>query len=924
MALYVRALLPSLVLAMAIISTGHAWAGTYVDCNGKDHPWHVTKTHALMWDGKPYVPFGGMFVSSYLSNPTRQNLAMDRSRLDVDRQAGIEDLYLNPCVAPAARTQLVINMFESLGFHYGIEFPGGISSDPKRQRGYLIGTSAPALLSKRGVAKFPDSGNALEAWYIVVGAVDGRVLESGMAMRTAGDFAIRVSHCPAGGALARIVPLVSTNRWISPNANRLIAWLKPLRLGADMRFLLDPLGNEYSPPRAFLPISQKWRTAFAIWLKRRYQTIAALDLAWGIHSGSLTKFIQAARLVPLISGPRQSKWPQHGYAVDDRSGKILAINMAISRLWPDACHFRDVFLRRRADRICKQLRKFCDVPIVAKRFHQSTRIWISRNPKEGFDGLGMETYGTGNELGRFSAAATWADIAQSKRPLWCIVTETSPAHWQNRYIGFKTQTQMYRDYNLLLSLGAKGIFAFGLSLRASRGDNQWTIFELNNDPRQLEWLALFGDAARARTHWLAYVPNVAYWFPVENTDARSFMEANTPQYGLSGAWTGRDAVLDLGPGRWVAPVFYPSGLPLVLYNSQLLANPALATDAAELRSQVPPNHRCLVKLSDPVHLPPRLGSHFAMAPPTLVKLTVSRIAKDVQATLWRGRFDQQQALFQATANPVQLEIRSAAKNRIITSAMVQLPTSGGFERLALPLTVDLPGLFLQRKHFLLNNPEFGVTGAAFAEKVGAAPKGLFIRGIPLADMSVKSVAFHEVRVKFQASAGFSSTQGVKGWSYAAVNFTGAGNLVQNATMATYDASDMTWIASPPGTGSQVSLTARKQDMTEGNADWSLRYWTATRHYNQVAISGNLIAAADVGVSIVYYNAATETQTNVAGTTFVKAPPTRSIPIKVSLRDVNPGDRIYFEMQNYGSKGNGSGVMETWNPTIVASYSSPER
>ena len=218
---------------------------------------------------------------------------------------------------------------------------------------------------------------------------------------------------------------------------------------------------------------------------------------------------------------------------------------------------------------------------------------------------------------------------------------------------------------------------------------------------------------------------------------------------------------------------------------------------------------------------------------------------------------------------------------------------------------------------------FGSHGSSSAAIAGAA---LAVLGLAVGT-GLAPAASADTISTFQASSGFSSIQGANGWSYAAVHYPGASTLASSEFTGTFDSATSEWTFLCPGV-SNLNISSTQQNMAEGNAYFSLRYWTASRHYDSVSITGNLIATADLGANIIYYNATNQSQTNVpirgSDTTYLQAPPTQTVAMDASLTNISAGDRIYFELQNTGlSNANGSGVMETWDPTITASYAVPE-
>ena len=651
----------------ALLASASA-AGTFVDCDGGSHEWSITDTHVLLWDGEPYVPFGGMYAGRAFWDDSDAALDRDRQILTAIREHGIEDLYLNPVrEVPPPRLQQVIDILEELGFRYGLQ----VCTPPtSRMGGYDIRPERPA--------EPLDPGGAVE----------------------------REPNTEAA--------------WIADeDAARTCDYLRQLRLGPGFRFLIDPIGNEYHPPRFFLPADEAWRSEFAAFLEGRYGRPQLLAQAWGLAKPMDSA--QASRLVPIAVEN------ETGHAADAADGSIFRVDLSVSRMWDDMCEARELSLRRRLNNLCDTLKAVCDVPVIAKRHHEATRVWINRDEEGGLDGLGMESYGGGDRLGTFNAAATYAEVAQARRPMWCLVTEFNGCTWTDRHIAYPTRGEMYDDLNLLFSLGARGIFMFGLSLAGSDGDKNWTIFELIHDPRQLEWLATFGRAARERREWLDVLPNTAFSYPPQPSDANAFT-AGPEEFGLSGSWSGERSILKLGPGRWLAPVFYPDIAGPLLHSPPLRSHPRFLAEATLLRERGTPHHE--TSLAEPLALPPNLAQEFAEAPEPPVDVRVLTHEDAVEAVHWLDAAGESHLALRATGEAVEVTLDAPGPAR------ARLPGEANIAPVELPLTVTLPGAPPAPRTFILGNPGFMAEPVAFECEVGDSPDALELVGVELPRLSM--------------------------------------------------------------------------------------------------------------------------------------------------------------------------------------------
>ncbi|MDX3906780.1 MAG: hypothetical protein QHC78_13930 [Pigmentiphaga sp.] len=710
-----------------------AEAGTYKDAEGRAHDWSVTADHVMEWDGRPYVPFGGMFTSAWLTRPTVATFEQDRRSLQQIKAAGVEDLYLhvmNKGASPES-TQRLIDEFERLGIKYGIQPAHTFTTVTE---GYYINSKALATNIKnpgRVVVTLPGSirlTSASSVRYFVFSRSNGELIDSGE-VRPDGKrkLVVDLKNVPSGGARVKFLPEIRSGRWIDPNDATLINWVQDLRLGPGFRFFLDPFGNEYRRPANFLPKSSEWRKFFSSWLSQRYSTLEALNKAWGVSGDQLSSFESAAKLIPITVEAAATAEEEWGSALIDGETRIVRVDMRRSRVWLDMSEAIDENLQTLAQTAMQRLRQVVDVPIIAKRHHEATRIWISREESRGLDGLGMESYGSGKKLARFNGAATYVEALQSVRPTWLLVTEHNRDAWNGDYVGYRSRGDMYQHFNALLALGAKGIFVFGLNLKSSSGDSQWTTFDLSNDPRQLEWLGTFAKAARANLAWLKYKPKVAgVWYPVQSSDARSFLTESLPDYGLSGSWRGASGVVENSAGEWVVPVFYPDRFAQVFYSSALTQSPILGQEAAVLKAVGSKAKQGAGFKSQAT----RGISSSVGAAEALVKTSVQSVNGVAEIVRWDREDGREQVEVRSLVDrPLKIDIRASQPFVVIAGDEEHQgqSTSGG--------SYTLAAVESESKEFTLKNSAFSAN-RRFGQRVSVSGKPLILEGRGMNDLHI--------------------------------------------------------------------------------------------------------------------------------------------------------------------------------------------
>ncbi|MFT4248554.1 MAG: hypothetical protein QM581_11105 [Pseudomonas sp.] len=512
-------------VAIALCLSFPTYAGVYQDSAGKKHEWHISDDHSMIWDGERYIPIGGMFVSRYVSNPTAANLSWDRQTLQKIRSAGVRDIYVNASFTRATPGdfQKVIDLLEELGFRYGIQAPVSMKADA---RGYYIDPAAYiAVAGEDGKAsvdmskKLPKSIQLEKSGLYLVYNRSGKY-KVGNIQWTANSATISDAVIRRGDTV-KIVPAVVTHNWIAENPDKLLAWLKSIRPGAGYRLLLDPMGNEYSPPANFWPSPEKWGKEYAAWLAAR---------------GGASNEVN---VLPVTSN----------IAIDLATNKAIVGSSSASS-WKSTKEAIDDVLRSKIYENLEKIRQISGIPIVAKRHRQATRIWISLDPKLGFDGLGADSYGSGSNLLRFNALQAYVEASQSRRPTWVLTTEYSHDAKKNNYVGYKDSDDLWSGITSLLSNGSRGVYVFGLSLSSNDNDRNWANYDLVKSPENLKWLSEY----KVEESTLSLRPKVVLTYKVVSDDLRPFLPdaANA----LNGAHAGPLSTIRVPSGYVMVPAFY--------------------------------------------------------------------------------------------------------------------------------------------------------------------------------------------------------------------------------------------------------------------------------------------------------------------------------------------------------------------------------
>ena len=550
------------------VATG---SGVYVDRAGESHPWYITDTHALIWDGKPYIPIGGMYNSGYFFWTARgQSLAsqegawrLNVARLDLMKDRGIRDLYTNftgPAVPPTAM-QRWVDALEERKFRYGLEITEGPGETdrvwmprPSQFRIRVAGDTFDLKLNRKDLVKadempssasFP-AGARVRFVFLHERQVIGAAITVASVSGAGDELEASVPVPPAGSAGCDLlyVPELLVSCSTPPHMfagyaayeQRVTAWLRQIHFGPGLRFVVDPFMNEQRMVTNFWGASPQFLERSAQLLAIRYGSVPKLNAAWKA-SPAFDRFEDAAALVPLS-----------GSVAVDAAGvaHILAHGTAC---FNDDYDILCTIAQEFNSRIAAAVKSVVDVPVIFKHFEPFSPMYVARGKDVRFDGTGWECYGDAKSLVAHNGAVAYAEADLSKRTMWSIVTESSPAAFdeQKRELGYVTREKMYADLDTVMRGGAKGFFTFGFTFDPP---SNFLCTELIRDPRELEWMATYQHLLeRAGDAFVRYKPSYIYAWPAANPWAEPFTGEAA---GIDGATSPRQC-FPARWGAWIAP-----------------------------------------------------------------------------------------------------------------------------------------------------------------------------------------------------------------------------------------------------------------------------------------------------------------------------------------------------------------------------------
>lgn len=525
-------------------------SGVYIDSAGARHPWVITKTHALIWDNRTYVPIGGTFTPRYLAEAaTEENWQKDTQALAILKARGIQDVLIKPVVSavdiPPAVWQRLIDYLDSNGFHYGIAFGTGVAMP-------LTGTVIkPAGYRTAGVMDNMEVtwnlSDAIGGRYVLADPNDATtIVQSGEARVEDGRATMPAVRRVGRGSVALLYPRKRfklsgegslPDLWAGYDSyrDRLLSIFGKVKFGAGLRFFLDPLG----PPLAIegeteycVPDSPAFRLEWEAFLARKYNSIDNLMNQWKTASRDVKDFQQAARLIPLWASMRGV-----AFLMDTASGAQLPIQPEASRFWADLRQYRSDSIAEYMNGIADLLkREVANVPVVFTRSHLH-RIFTNTNRSGGFDGLGIAAYARGSALVTGGADSAFSQCEEAAKTMWCLVTETlDSASLTGGQIGYSSQQALFRDLDWLRGIGAKGFFVNGFQVLP---EAEYPNFQLLRAPEQIDWLKAYADRITGELDLARSLPRTLF-FP---ESAAGLVRAGP--IGNGGVWW----VPSLAPGR---------------------------------------------------------------------------------------------------------------------------------------------------------------------------------------------------------------------------------------------------------------------------------------------------------------------------------------------------------------------------------------
>ncbi|MBI5708119.1 MAG: hypothetical protein HZC36_14150 [Armatimonadetes bacterium] len=400
--------LPALASLFALLLPGQvaaqARSGSYTPAGAAPVSWSINPNHALIWDGKPYLPCGVRIPGSVE--------AVARAKA-----AGVADVIVE-LPASGMGWQPVLDKLEAEGMRYLIAINSlaapatGIAVEPQAYR--ITGITKKTHLER----SIPGATSAL---VLFVTRVDGTIRQTKRVQIENGKLSLDVDPISSLEHVVLVYPemasLAQLDCWAGLDAHRdtLLLTLKRHKLGPGLRGILNPVGASprLRTPQSFVPTDPVFRNEFQSYLASRYSgALETLQRTWGLKAANLNSFEQAARLVPLWAGTRGVPM-----VFDPSTGMTYQVDMPTSKIWSDIETVITQAEARRFRRLAGSLKQVCDVPIV-----QEWMGWNApyENGTAALDGLAAATSGTTPSEVSNSAARCASSVFRWKDSGWLI------------------------------------------------------------------------------------------------------------------------------------------------------------------------------------------------------------------------------------------------------------------------------------------------------------------------------------------------------------------------------------------------------------------------------------------------------------------------------------------------------------------------
>ncbi len=557
--------------------------GQFTDKANNKHNWQINGAHALIWDGKPYLPVGGAFTPHSFTDSSEAAWQSDVRALDILQSRGVQDVLLWPdkplCDLPAPTMQRVLNYLDAKGFRYGVAWGPGMT---QITGGYVVkpsvyrkdarpNTNADPVLTTDWITSNSDKGVV----FMYDGASDSKIFREPFEISTREGFVSVPVEAPLSIAhpYVMLLPhktLPASEQGALPDVwsgydnyrDRVLHFASQIKWGPGLRFFLDPLARHVGlgGENSFLvPDSPAYRLEWESFLARKYANPEEARNKWALMD-RFTSFAQLARLVPLWAYGRGCPYfydPQTHRVHRMLEGSQSALN---SLWWNDFIAHRDsgiaYYLNTLADVMKRQV---ANVPVVYT-WTPSTTFLTNTSKDGGMDGLATATRpGEPSRIARNFGPA-YSQSEQATRTSWFLTSEIAaspqpPAVAQVQTASltnappaapasstYANKTAFARDLDDMRRIGSKGFFVSSLQSAAQVAEAASSTSRADwlQSPDSLTWLGEYANTLRNENGGNQR-PRVLYYPQYAPGPAHTGFVPGAPSvYWLPGAYAGEE------------------------------------------------------------------------------------------------------------------------------------------------------------------------------------------------------------------------------------------------------------------------------------------------------------------------------------------------------------------------------------------------
>ena len=461
---------------------------------GNTHFWYVNQNHAMIWDGEPYIPIGGMYCSNYILSFSIDDPATNKKRWDAEiakleefKKQGIKHVYINSNRVyenfPGWAWETYFDLLEQYDIKYGLQIGSGVWESEyyavrSNRECYEADATDSGTVTFEKASTFHMGGSIIDVTcvYIAVDTQTGEAVDSGAGaakFTPSGTilYSADITVPKKGDYKVYFTPRVRTehNNVIDPFCKRdevrkgISDFANAYMAGDNFRDFIDILSNESGFTNWVEGIRLDGKDAHAAyvkWLEEKYKTVDKINEAWKMLD-AVPDIDTAADLMPVYTDIERGII----YNEDIKTHKIYKSDVH-GLLWDEYIDFRETSFAELNNEMSDVIKSTpnTNVPVVIKHISILEDYNVQKHTYGGVDGLGGEIYGN------FSMATAkrtypYSEVEQSAKTMWFVITEcnTEENMIQKTNEGpvvYESEEYMHEFFDDHMADGAKGIYDF--------------------------------------------------------------------------------------------------------------------------------------------------------------------------------------------------------------------------------------------------------------------------------------------------------------------------------------------------------------------------------------------------------------------------------------------------------------------------------